>query len=242
MSEHGRRSSRPLQASTPQASRMLQSSLRPSGFLNMLNPMMGRTYQGYLQANQSVLEEEEDEYENEERQLDNEIPYRDKSPFGESTDRRVSWGESSRMNVLHHKPQNEIRSESRESSDDEVPQSFMIETSPQTRLSSTPRRSKGKGKESKRSKKSSSKQPILPISNNDTLRLPPRPSDIEPSPDNDPRPETMRKPMRSLDAYERALWNWVNVYDLDIFLQDAYRYYEGKGIYSIALSRGLHLL
>ena len=48
--------------------------------------------------------------------------------------------------------------------------------------------------------------------------------------------------LRGLDAYERALWNWVNVYDLDVFLQDVYRYYEGKGIYSIALSRALHLL
>ena len=27
----------------------------------MLNPMMGRGYQGYLQANQSVLEEEDEE-------------------------------------------------------------------------------------------------------------------------------------------------------------------------------------
>jgi len=48
--------------------------------------------------------------------------------------------------------------------------------------------------------------------------------------------------MRGLDDYEKALWNWVNVYNLDAFLQDVYSYYEGKGIYSIALSRGLNLL
>ncbi|EIW84892.1 APG9-domain-containing protein [Coniophora puteana RWD-64-598 SS2] len=48
--------------------------------------------------------------------------------------------------------------------------------------------------------------------------------------------------MRGLDAYERALWKWVNVYNLDAFLQDVYRYYEGKGIYSIALARGLNLI
>ena len=48
--------------------------------------------------------------------------------------------------------------------------------------------------------------------------------------------------MRGLDEHERALWNWVNVYNLDAFLQEAYYYYEGKGIYSIALSRGLNLL
>ncbi len=31
-------------------------------------------------------------------------------------------------------------------------------------------------------------------------------------------------------------------YNLDAFLQEVYSYYEGKGIYSIALSRGLNLL
>jgi autophagy-related protein 9 len=48
--------------------------------------------------------------------------------------------------------------------------------------------------------------------------------------------------MRGLDEYEKALWNWVNVYNLDAFLQEVYAYYEGNGIYSIALSRGLNLL
>ena len=48
--------------------------------------------------------------------------------------------------------------------------------------------------------------------------------------------------MRGLDAYERALWSWVNVYNLDAFLQEVYHYYLGKGIYCIALSRGLNLL
>jgi autophagy-related protein 9 len=51
-----------------------------------------------------------------------------------------------------------------------------------------------------------------------------------------------RSQMRGLDAYERALWTWVNVYNLDAFLQEVYYYYDGKGIYSIALSRGLNLL
>ncbi|KAF6764044.1 putative transmembrane protein [Ephemerocybe angulata] len=50
------------------------------------------------------------------------------------------------------------------------------------------------------------------------------------------------KTMRGLDEYEKALWNWVNVYNLDAFLQEVYSYYEGNGIYSIALSRGLNLL
>ena len=67
-----------------------------------------------------------------------------------------------------------------------------------------------------------------------------------------------------LDDYEHALWKWVNVDDLDGFLQDVshlilhhwadlsyakahvppqvYAYYKGKGIYCIALARVLNLL
>ncbi|WVQ76748.1 hypothetical protein IAR50_006422 [Cryptococcus sp. DSM 104548] len=45
-----------------------------------------------------------------------------------------------------------------------------------------------------------------------------------------------------LDEYEKALWKWVNVEDLDGFLQEVYEYYKGKGIYCIALSRVLNLL
>ncbi|WVO15865.1 hypothetical protein L204_103527 [Cryptococcus depauperatus] len=45
-----------------------------------------------------------------------------------------------------------------------------------------------------------------------------------------------------LSDYERALWKWVNVEDLDGFLQEVYNYYKGKGIYCIALSRVLNLL
>ncbi|EJD53203.1 APG9-domain-containing protein [Auricularia subglabra TFB-10046 SS5] len=48
--------------------------------------------------------------------------------------------------------------------------------------------------------------------------------------------------MGGLDARERALWDWVNVYNLDAYLQQVYAYYEGKGIYCIALARLLNLL
>ncbi|KAH8117210.1 APG9-domain-containing protein [Phellopilus nigrolimitatus] len=202
----------------------------------MLNPMSSRAYQGYLQANQSVLEEEEDEQEQEGIEED---ATRTRSPFRSSGDHRVSWGESSRMNVIRHNVQEHQRVQLDESSDEEVPQSFMIEASPHTRKL----QSKGKGKaHSRHAHKSSSSRPILPMSNEDTLHLPPRPSEIDPPPNDEPQAETARKQMRGLDAYERALWNWVNVYNLDVFLQDVYRYYEGKGIISIALSRGLHLL
>ncbi|WWC71134.1 uncharacterized protein I206_105087 [Kwoniella pini CBS 10737] len=45
-----------------------------------------------------------------------------------------------------------------------------------------------------------------------------------------------------LNDYEKALWKWVNVEDLDGFLQEVYDYYKGKGIWCIALARALNLL
>ena len=77
-----------------------------------------------------------------------------------------------------------------------------------------------------------------------TVSIPHRPSEIETRETSPSRPleDHQPKQMRGLDAYERALWNWVNVYNLDAFLQEVYYYYEGKGIYSIALSRGLNLV
>ncbi|KAL8292241.1 hypothetical protein RQP46_001707 [Phenoliferia psychrophenolica] len=45
-----------------------------------------------------------------------------------------------------------------------------------------------------------------------------------------------------MGARERALWRWVNVEDLDYFLQEVYLYYVGKGVWAIALSRLLNLL
>lgn len=45
-----------------------------------------------------------------------------------------------------------------------------------------------------------------------------------------------------MDARERALWRWINVDDLDGFLQECYLYYVGRGIWAIGLSRLLNLL
>ncbi|KAK4054015.1 autophagy protein atg9 [Microbotryomycetes sp. JL221] len=45
-----------------------------------------------------------------------------------------------------------------------------------------------------------------------------------------------------MSARDRALWRWINVEDLDSFLQQVYVYYVGKGIWAIALSRLLNLL
>ncbi|CAK7266215.1 autophagy protein atg9 [Sporothrix epigloea] len=43
-------------------------------------------------------------------------------------------------------------------------------------------------------------------------------------------------------AYDRAMWRWVNVTNLDNFIRDVYDYYRDCGIHCILLARFLHLL
>ncbi|THH31111.1 hypothetical protein EUX98_g3059, partial [Antrodiella citrinella] len=222
------------------------SSSRP--FLNMLNPM-GRTYQGYMQANQSVLEEEE---ENEE-DLESGNHVRRSGLLSMSHKakgkQRVSWrGDASQMSVLRPNIKQDDKNHEHDSSDEEPPQNFMIET-PGTRKSPTPGGppSTDKAKEVKRHQPlySTSRKQAAPMLPTAGVSIPPRPSEVdveEETPRAQPLNDYRPKQMRGLDAYERALWNWVNVYNLDAFLQEAYYYYEGKGIFSIALSRGLNLL
>ncbi|PSR77611.1 hypothetical protein PHLCEN_2v7801 [Hermanssonia centrifuga] len=223
------------------------SSSRP--FLNMLNPMMGRTYQGYMQANQSVLEEEEEEEDNDNfTGGDLEAGHASRSGSLAKGKQRAGWApDSSEMNVLRPNIKQDDQRHANDDSDDEVPQDFMIETA---RKPSQPQSTAYKGKERGNLRQqplysTSRKQapPILPSAGH--VSVPPRPSELdveEDSPPTERLTEPKLKQMRGLDNYERALWNWVNVYNLDAFLQEAYYYYEGKGIYSIALSRGLNLL
>jgi len=160
-----------------------------------------------------------------------------------------------------------------DSSDDEVPQSFIIET-PVSKIDAAlnktaPVSSKARGKAKITDSSATAVQRGKPLhsvagrevphsGSNFPVKIPPRPSDLDASEFRTGiyRPKSgasdsgkssgsggaRRTKMRSLDAYERALWNWVNVYNLDAFLQEVYYYYEGKGIYSIALARGLNLL
>lgn len=210
--------------------------------MNTLNPM-GRNYKGYFRADQSVVEEDE-EVEDDDDPLErgssaNRTAGNPLLPKLSSS-RRVAWDNSTRMDAIRPNVRERDRVHE-ESSDDEVPQSFMIEGTSHRKPAVTP---KAKGKSKAHSTRSPrSKGPILPTTNDIPLHIsmPPRPSDTETYPTANPSSQS-HKPMRGLDEYERALWNWVNVLNLDAFLQDVYAYYEGKGIYCIALSKGLNLL
>ena len=215
--------------------------------------MLGRAYQGYMQANQSVLEEEEEEEDPAHASGDIETGHAHRSSVLKGK-HRVAWGgDASEMNVLRPNIKQDDAKHDNDSSDDEVPQDFMIETTTpggrKPRSPSTPRASTYRGKEREARKQpllSTSRKPAPPVLPTAApVKIPPRPSELDVEDENAAVPlseEQRPKQMRGLDAYERALWNWVNVYNLDAFLQEAYYYYEGKGIYSIALSRGLNLL
>ncbi|KAF7311447.1 hypothetical protein MKEN_01047000 [Mycena kentingensis (nom. inval.)] len=213
-------------------------------FLNLLNPM-GRHYNaGY----QSVREEDEARHSDEE-ESDAETGRRDREEIPLSRSRHahgqhVSWGAGP---VLHPNIQKEDALHEDDDDDEAPPTSFMVET-PSLKSS----RSKGKAKAKPPAPTPSSPQsrsrPLYSIAGKTLpsvlpLHTPPLPSESDPQPESRSASTNPDRPyMRGLDAYERALWNWVNVYNLDAFLQEVYFYYEGKGIYSIALSRGLNLL
>ncbi|GLB34769.1 putative involved in autophagy and cytoplasm to vacuole transport (Cvt) vesicle formation [Lyophyllum shimeji] len=241
----------------------------------MLNPM-GRNHQGYSQANQSLLEEDESRSGDDGEGSEDDVEAgRSRSTIFQSTvgagpsaksnskgHRQVSWDAgASEMNVLRPNIHKEDKIHEQESTDDEVPQSFMIEAA-----SRKPASPKGKNREDSSSvggrrhalhSVAGRKLPPSVPSTDPAVSIPPRPTEVdveeaERTPRNtkprtgpsDTLPQYHRpsNPMRGLDDYEKALWNWVNVYNLDAFLQEVYYYYEGKGIYSIALSRGLNLL
>ncbi|KAL5621379.1 hypothetical protein BROUX41_006279 [Berkeleyomyces rouxiae] len=44
------------------------------------------------------------------------------------------------------------------------------------------------------------------------------------------------------DPRERALWNWVNVTNLDTFMGEVYDYFDGNGIWCILVDKALHIV
>ena len=216
------------------------TSSRP--FLNMLNPL-GHTYQGYMAANQSVLEEDEEDADaasprHERIDLEAQaFPTSTSKAFVAAPDpTQLLTRGATETGVLRPNVREDDRIQEESESDGEVPESFLIE-SPASRRAPLSR--KGRARDIRHTTNATTHIDAPRIS------VPPRPSEI-----NADRPPLTRRPpstgqanpKRGLDAYERALWNWVNVYNLDAFLQDVYHYYHGKGIYSIALKRGLNLL
>lgn len=229
---------------------------------------MNSNYHGYNRAPQSVMEEDEGAEDTREdvdleagRSTIFQSAHEAKPSARAQGKRRAGWDPgASEMNTLHPNIHKEDSMHDHESSDDQVPPNhFMVEpasrkhaTSPKFNaqsLSSKPRR--GQALHSVDARKL---PPPLPK----TVPKSPSPANVPASlpgeelPARQSRPSTPgassntsvrpRTAMRGLDDYEKALWNWVNVYNLDAFLQEVYAYYEGKGIYSIALSRGLNLL
>lgn len=45
-----------------------------------------------------------------------------------------------------------------------------------------------------------------------------------------------------VSTFDRTMWRWTNVENMDDFFQRVYAYYQGKGLYCILLSRLLNLL
>ncbi|KAL0936678.1 autophagy protein Apg9 [Colletotrichum truncatum] len=58
------------------------------------------------------------------------------------------------------------------------------------------------------------------------------------------RPHTKRlsRGLVANNEKEKALWRWVNISNLDFFIQDVYYYYRGSGFWCIVCARALHLL
>ncbi|KAJ7510163.1 putative transmembrane protein [Mycena galericulata] len=232
-SPHRMSASRSFHASQP-------SSSRP--FLNMLNPM-ARQYQGYSQANQSLLEEEE-------------------SSGGEGGDTAAEEGRSrSRSTIFQSTTEDIPLAKSRTNTRHRV--SWDAPLHPNIQKEDALHESDDERRRERRANQSPRPKPVLmrALSRCIPSRGAPfrpfcrltHPTPTSPRPQDDQRAPSRTssssahehrpaKQMRGLDAYERALWNWVNVYNLDAFLQEVYYYYEGKGIYGIALARGLNLL
>lgn len=247
---------------------MSTSSSRP--FLNMINPM-NSTYHGYTQANQSIVEEvgEDDINNGEDIDLEagrsasfNDSPKAKRLSTKSQGKRRVAWNPgASEMSVLHPNIHKEDKIHERDSSDDEVPPSFLIEAASHPAAPSQPveqpqGQDHGRGQalystEGRKLPPTKSKSKSKTPYTSSPVPTPPRPSDLneDPIPGNfnysssqQGSPYRQPRQIRGLDDYEKALWNWINVYNLDAFLQEVYYYYDGKGIYSIALARGLNLL
>lgn len=77
------------------------------------------------------------------------------------------------------------------------------------------------------------------------IASPPRkPAPIRPlrPPDRPVGRDYIADQLNGLSPRDRALWYWINVENLDLFLHDIYNYFLGKGIWSIMLGRAIGLM
>lgn len=205
-------------------------------FLNLLNPLGGRAYRGYEQARDDVVEEQdEDEYAEDGDEYDDR---------GEGPSSRPGWMRASVRHAsgaggdvgasrtrTHGASSNGAEDDDDDDDDDgEVPQSFLIEGR-RPRPAATPRDQGGSKPKSPSHPRIASRAGFLGGGLKQAISMPPRPSDLQSAADFAlPLPNTANAsqggawPKQGLDEYERALWNWVNVYNLDAFLQEVWQH------------------
>lgn len=184
-------------------------SSRP--FLNLLNPM-GRAHRGYQRIAEAAVEEEDDEDGADDRHTS--LAASSRSPRQRA--------ESHELRQTSPTPFLDEGGDTEPEEDNDVPQSFFLESAgrkPSRPSSSSSRRAM---KQSKRSRRPASG--ATPSS--DRLSKPPRPSEIDgPSVLDSDQAGTSTayattRPQRGLTPQQQALWNWVNVYNLDAYLQE----------------------
>lgn len=168
-------------------------------FLNLLNPI-GRHYHGYTPA--GLLQEDDDQDDNGEDEG---------TPTGSAYKSRL---EQVPLDDLQATTTRRDRITNESSDDDEVPQSFLIEANatPVTHPH-RPERPASTKPTPQKLRASKHPPPVLPT-HNDASHHRQDSQDIG-------RDAFTPKPFQSgLNDKERALWNWVNVYNLDAYLQD----------------------
>ncbi|KAG8899850.1 autophagy protein atg9 [Tulasnella sp. 403] len=231
------RSSR-LANSRPNASSSSLVASRP--FLSLLNPI-GRQHRGYQHLNETAVEEEDEEDEQEGHIQPTSGGQRTSWNHGQAETHELRLtSPTPNHSYQRNPPEEEVLTEPE---DDDVPQSFFLESAAPRK--SRPSQSRRNLKASRRSRRPAQDPTAASIS---------RTNRATPSSEPHGSPVLLNdlvgtsttfastRAQKGLDDEQKALWNWVNVSNLDAYLQEVYAYYTGKGIYAIALSRGLNLL
>lgn len=123
--------------------------------------------------------------------------------------------------------------------DDDVPQSLLIEGNdmPGPSYPSQPR---------VRHSAHAKKQPAIPGPSNRETRAHWEAAQAQQrlhQENEPPRPEQFRQPAGILtgSAKDKAMWRWMNVTNLDLFISEVYDYYLGAGMWCIMLERAVNI-